>query len=49
MNKNILEKAVITSGKSTITVYGDTARLVNILIAVSALVSFAVWISKEHN
>lgn len=38
--------AVVTKGSTRITVYGETARLVNTLVGVAAIVSFIALLNK---
>lgn len=40
------DKAVLSAGGSSITVYGDTAKLVNTLVSVTMIVCFIGFISK---
>jgi hypothetical protein len=43
---NVPEKATVYAGNSSITVYGDTAKLVNTLASLAAIVAFLALLSK---
>lgn len=46
LKKYNLEKATICSNKNCVTVYGDTARFINIVVGVAMLIAVGIAIAK---